>query len=1226
MTGGVRPRRLLHRGSVLASGLLLDTRSLGLEEARSRILRVAESGLQVFRIEHFLVARFGEPIRMDCRAAPGAPLVRHGSLHSVAPLEADEQGALEGGTESVVLVQGGQGRASPLSGEALEELSGWIDVSRFEVQSELVSLGQAASSPEPRLVPAPVDVRARLGVLPLAAEGEAFMASLSPSARGAHAAAGDEESSSWASRGARWELLVSSALRVLAALRAMLSSLQGERPLLPSPQEPISPSPRDRTEDIPSREASWLRRMQELLQGAAARLLEWSRLAPLVDRQHARYLARMLEMFDESDLDRALRHAIPLSKGASAAPRAPALRTPSPRTDLSIVPERAPATTSLGLGENLFEVLKQKYRRAFDRLVEKGELEKAAFVLAELLEASEEAVSFLERHGRLTLAAEIAEARALPPGLVVRQWFLAGNKERAVRLARKTGAFADAVARLERTHQDDGRALRLVWADSLAESGAYAAAVDAVWPVEGARALALQWMERAIVVGGLTGARMLVKKLRLRPESFEEVRDRVVLLLASEEQDDRALVGAVGRELLSGEPTAGTRVLAKAVARALLVLAGDDQDTERLAFGLLEASGDTLLRSDVASCRAEAAPPRAAQVRVEAFAVTDVGKQRTCNEDACVATFLVDPDSSPEARAIDGDAGSKGVLLGAFDAAGGAASGDCAANLALQTTLEVLKREFRGHGSAVLPWARCLAFAARSANLAIYREATINRARRGMGCAATVATLSGRSLLIAQVGDTRAYLLREGKLVQVTQDHSLLNDYIKAGHLLTAKEIEEFPHKNIITRAMGMRDDTSADLVSVELCRGDVILLCSDGLSSVVTEVAIRDTLLGRGPRAACEALLSAVLGETLAPDNIAIVVARVDGADLPLPAGAPVRPEILVPPSADGGPATSEPLSARKVPVVVHRVSADAGAYPVFDAAELPDGRVLVALGELGAWLYSREGKVQARFAEPAHHLVLSDHGDRVILVAPRGEAYRLARLELLTRRVRSWCDAGMDRFAPGFDGSTWLVSRRGALFAIDATSERWEELWTVSEPRSSVSAIQRDARGASAWFERVEDASGEVWTFECPSHTLRQRRPVQAPELVHARVSSAGLLAGWQRQGEESGLLARLHAGDAWKDLPHIAPRPGYPPDLTDDWVVVPLAGPEGMLAHLHDTSSLQERAMIRLDGLASRADVPRIGLRFREDRLLVFDAWGRILVISLKTGSVIRELRVS
>lgn len=128
---------------------------------------------------------------------------------------------------------------------------------------------------------------------------------------------------------------------------------------------------------------------------------------------------------------------------------------------------------------------------------------------------------------------------------MVRQWFLAGDRERAIEIARRWGAFADAVLRLERSGKSaDAVALRLLWADRLASAGDYAAAVDAVWPVVEARDRARVWMERAIEQGGPTAARMLVRQLVLG-EAFAEVRRRAVPLL---EADDRE--GSASRQAL----------------------------------------------------------------------------------------------------------------------------------------------------------------------------------------------------------------------------------------------------------------------------------------------------------------------------------------------------------------------------------------------------------------------------------------------------------------------------------------------------------------------------------------------------------------------------------------------------------------------------------------------------------------------------------------------------
>lgn len=197
---------------------------------------------------------------------------------------------------------------------------------------------------------------------------------------------------------------------------------------------------------------------------------EWMR------QRKAEYVRRLFEMFEEGDLHEALRHAIPLSKDMGEGARE-ALGLPGPREQLTLQTQSSGATGSVFAGgPDLYSALQQRYRDAFRRFEREGRLDEAAFVLAELLGAVEEAVSFLERHGRFKLAAELAEGRKLAHGIVVRQWFLAGDVARAVAIARRSGAFEDAVARLERSNPPEARALRLLWAETLAEAGDYARA------------------------------------------------------------------------------------------------------------------------------------------------------------------------------------------------------------------------------------------------------------------------------------------------------------------------------------------------------------------------------------------------------------------------------------------------------------------------------------------------------------------------------------------------------------------------------------------------------------------------------------------------------------------------------------------------------------------------------------------------------------------------------
>jgi len=846
----------------------------------------------------------------------------------MAPLEDDEQRTLEVSVESALLTSRGEATVAPLERAALEDLSSWLDVSSFSVEHNLVPLGGVASEPDCRWQAVPEDVRKPLGVTALAPEGAAVAASLA-------------ELATAPSDRARGATRTSVVRGFLDALRGLASAVftRATKPNTDSTSQGRELAPYDASPGTPS----WFSKVRALLHRAAVRLLVWSRFASLIGRRQREYFARMLEMFDARDLDEALRHAIPLTDDVAKALAPPPLRTPSPRADLAIVPARGASATSFGLEQDLFALLKHKYRQAFDRLVALGELEKAAFVLAELLNASEEAVSFLERHGRRRLAAEIAEARNLQPGLVVRQWFVAGEIDRAVRFARKTGAFGPAVTRPEQSRDPAAGALRALWADSLASAGSFVAAVDAAWSAPELRSLAAMWLERAIAVGGPTGARMLVKMARLKPESFTEVRDRIVALLDEErpEEERDHLIRAIGRELVADGATDGTRILAKIVARELVAGTGEtrDDDGARLLERLLSASGDATFRADVTACAVKPTPKAPPVVQLQAY--SRIGNVGTSNEDACIATFLDERANDREGVVLDGDASRHGVLLGAIDGS----AGGLVVDPAFLAPFSHPGQQFAG----------------------VVRPVGIARARggeataRGAGCTATFATVSGRTLLFAQVGDTRGYVLRAGQLVQVTKVHTLLEEQLANG-LVPAKEIESFPH--VITRALGTKEDVRPDLVRVDLHRDDVVLLCSDGLSSVLSETEIRDALVGKAPEAACDALISRVLDETEARDNIAVVVARVFGDALPPADGAPVQYETMDPRWLDGRQATAgQALRTRAEPLVVHRTEADAGALDVHDVAELPDGRPLSSVEAMSVSAYAAKA---LRLPEP--------------------------------------------------------------------------------------------------------------------------------------------------------------------------------------------------------------------------------------------------------------------
>ncbi len=667
-----------------------------------------------------------------------------------------------------------------------------------------------------------------------------------------------------------------------------------------------------------------------------------SRLSRAVGRRHAAYIRKMREMFESGDFDSALRHAIPLA--AEVGPRRLPLRQFAPRADLHIRPERSRPWSVAEISPDLHGELRRLYREAFHRLESQERIEEAAFLLAEVLHDHEEAVSFLERHGRVRLAAEMAEARDLAPGLVVRQWFLAGDRQRGLRIAHRTGAFADAVTRLERGREPEQAAeLRWLWASGLAAAGDYATAVETLWPLAAERHRAHEWMDRAIAQGGAPAGRMLARKVSLSqrpPEPLE--------LLAPAER-------------VAPEPFEAVR---------------------GAAVSLLE------------SWRAEGAPARVA------FA-------------------------------------------------------------------DALRRGPRLPAAAVL---------ARAAVRSIARD-------------------SGR---------------------------------------------------------LGARMDP-ADYRQLATFAGDGAL--------------------------------------------------RTDALALQLP---PPSPWIH--------------RDERGEPWRVEIAARDAGNMPAYDAAFLPNGLTAVALGEAGVRLLARGGRTVAELDEPAHRLVVSDHGDRAIALARRGDTWRLARLDFSLRRAETWCEVRLDAFAPDYDGAFWFVAGPDGLLAAETSGHRFDGAWGVSRLPGTALAIARSEGRCSLL---LGGQHSEIWTYELPALTLRRREPAAIPPGIRrthrAAVSAEGLVATPSTAAAPGRPISlHVHGGPALAVAVAAAGKPGAPA-VAGDWAALPVHAPDAICVALVHLPSAAVRAEVTL------ARTAKVTLRLTPQYLTLADDRGRVVVLDLENGQVRRDFRL-
>lgn len=246
--------------------------------------------------------------------------------------------------------------------------------------------------------------------------------------------------------------------------------------------------------------------------------------------------------------------------------------------------------------------------------------------------------------------------------------------------------------------------------------------------------------------------------------------------------------------------------------------------------------------------------------------LTDVGRKRDFNEDA----FAIDLGSG---------------LFALADGMGGHAAGEVASRLAIETVTEFITKT-AAHPDVTWPFGyddrlsvrgNRIRAAVRLANERIIHSIEENEALRGMGTTLVTALAENGTVCLGNVGDSRAYLCRGGELKQVTSDHSWVNEQVLLG-VLTKEEAARHPFRNVITRALGSREDVAADVSEMEFGRGDRLLLCSDGLTTMLNDAAILDSLARhhKDPHAAAADLIARANGAG-GEDNITVIVAGLE-------------------------------------------------------------------------------------------------------------------------------------------------------------------------------------------------------------------------------------------------------------------------------------------------------------------------------------------------------------
>lgn len=272
---------------------------------------------------------------------------------------------------------------------------------------------------------------------------------------------------------------------------------------------------------------------------------------------------------------------------------------------------------------------------------------------------------------------------------------------------------------------------------------------------------------------------------------------------------------------------------------------------------------------------------------IEREALSDVGRARERNEDSFYAGEHV---------------------FAVADGLGGHNAGDVASRLAVEP---IAAFDRAVDGTPVDRMAEALSRAVNAANRAVHQRAQDDAKVRGMGTTLTAIAILDGSAHLAHVGDSRCYLVRGGEMSQLSSDHTLVARMVAEGKL-TPEQAETHPQRSILTRALGAEPDVDVDTLEIQLTPGDRLILCSDGLSSVVSEEQILATLQdSKDLKEACKRLIDAA-NQLGGPDNITVVLVEVTGVPAARAAGTPVE----LPPRREISPPAVPRVRRRRFPV----------------------------------------------------------------------------------------------------------------------------------------------------------------------------------------------------------------------------------------------------------------------------------------------------------------------
>lgn len=239
---------------------------------------------------------------------------------------------------------------------------------------------------------------------------------------------------------------------------------------------------------------------------------------------------------------------------------------------------------------------------------------------------------------------------------------------------------------------------------------------------------------------------------------------------------------------------------------------------------------------------------------MQIYSKTDIGLVRDVNQDACRY----------------GELSENCVWAVVCDGMGGENGGNVASKIAVETVSNTFLNDYDDEYSNDKV-SEMIIKAVQTANKKIHRESKSDMALAGMGTTSEVAFLKENSLFLAHVGDSRAYIMRNGVIKQVTKDHSVVQELIESGEI-TPEQAANHPNKNLITRALGVEEDVRIDFIEAEFEQGDILVLTTDGLTNYVSESELADVLSSIEISSACEKLVD-MAKKAGGSDNITVTI-----------------------------------------------------------------------------------------------------------------------------------------------------------------------------------------------------------------------------------------------------------------------------------------------------------------------------------------------------------------